>query len=95
MLRAGKNRDRAARGIRDNVMEDPREATSRQPLSVVFCGVGKKVLPSATVGGAEGGPVHDGNNAAGSSIQPQEGGGERGRKHSYKGEVVWSWIHWC
>ena len=29
MLRAGGNRDRAARGIRDYVMEDPREATSR------------------------------------------------------------------
>ena len=75
MLRAGENRDRAARGILDYAMEDTREATCRQPTSVTFCGVCKEVSPPATVGGVVGGPVYDGNTSAKSSIQPQEGGG--------------------
>ena len=69
MLRAGENRDRAARGIRVYVIENTREATSRQPTSVTFCGVYKEVSPPAAVGDVVGGPVHDGNTGAGSSIQ--------------------------
>ena len=63
-------------------MEDPSEASSRQPTSVFFCGVSKEVSPSAAVGGIVGGPVHDGNTAPGSSIQPQEGGGARAETFS-------------
>ena len=71
MLRARENRDRAAQGIRDYVVEDPREATSRQPISYSFCGVGKEISPAAGAGGVVEGPVPGGNTAAEPSIQPQ------------------------
>ena len=71
MLRVGENRDRAAQGIHDYVMEDPREATSRRPTSYIFCGVEKEILPPAGAGGVVEGPVPGGNTAAESSIRPQ------------------------
>ena len=54
MLRAGKNRDGAARGNRDYVVEDPREATSRRPTSIIFSEIEKKISPPAAAGGVGG-----------------------------------------
>ena len=71
MLRAGENRDRAARGIRDHVIEDPRAATSQHPISIIFCGVGNEISPPVAAEGVVEGSVRDGNPVTVSSIQPQ------------------------
>ena len=63
MLPAGENHDRAARGIHDYVVKDPRDATSQRSAFMIFCRVGIHISPPAAAGGVVGGPVRGGNPA--------------------------------